>query len=142
MRAVYRLLGLVRRYGPDPVEQACDRALQLDVVSVTKIASMLERATEHTTPVLPTTAGAATARFARQATEFASRTTSPAMSLTALASVGTSPATEGTALASEGTSTLTLIAGAVLLDTATDTASQDTAHDADLLTTPEQEHTP
>ena len=40
---VYRLLGLVRRYGPDPVEAACDRALDLDVVSVTKIASMLER---------------------------------------------------------------------------------------------------
>ena len=138
MRAVYRLLGLVRRYGPDPVEQACDRALQLDVISVSKIASMLERATEHITPVLPTTAGTATARFARQATEFVS----PAMSWTALASAGTNPATEGTALANEGTSTLTLITGSVLLDTASqDTASQDTAHEQDPATTPEQEHT-
>ncbi|MDN5780307.1 MAG: IS21 family transposase, partial [Humibacillus sp.] len=155
MRAVYRLLGLVRRYGPDPVEQACDRALQLDVISVTKIASMLQRATEHTTPVLPTTAGGSTTRFARQATEFASQTTSPAMSwttlanagtspateATALANAGTSPATEATALANEGTSPLTLIAGGVLADTATDTASQDTTHEQDLVTTPEQEHT-
>ncbi len=41
MRAVYRLLGLVRRYGPGPVDTACSRALDLHVVSVTKIASML-----------------------------------------------------------------------------------------------------
>jgi transposase len=114
MRAVYRLLGLVRRYGPDPVEAACDRALQLDVVSVTKIASMLERATEHTTPVLPTAAGANTARFARQPTEFATARTSSA-------SEGTSPAavvaTRGTTLATSGTTTLTLIPGGPL-DTA------------------------
>ena len=31
MRAVYRLLGLVRRYGPGPVEAACGRSLDLDV---------------------------------------------------------------------------------------------------------------
>jgi hypothetical protein len=42
MRQVYRLLGLVRRYGPGPVDAACARALELDVVNVTKIASMLE----------------------------------------------------------------------------------------------------
>ena len=47
MRQVYRLLGLVRRYGPGPVETACQRALELDVVNVTKIASMLEKATEN-----------------------------------------------------------------------------------------------
>ena len=45
MRQVYRLLGLVRRYGPGPVDTACQRALDLDVVNVTKIASMLEKAT-------------------------------------------------------------------------------------------------
>jgi Mu transposase, C-terminal domain len=50
MRQVYRLLGLVRRYGPGPVETACARALELDVVNVTKIASMLERATENAVP--------------------------------------------------------------------------------------------
>ena len=48
MRQVYRLLGLVRRYGPGPAETACQRALDLDVVNVTKIASMLEKATENT----------------------------------------------------------------------------------------------
>ena len=48
MRQVYRLLGLVRRYGPGPVDTACQRALDLDVVNVTKIASMLEKATENT----------------------------------------------------------------------------------------------
>ena len=53
MRTVYRLLGLVRRYGAERVEAACSAALDLDVVSVTKIAAMLERATESATPALP-----------------------------------------------------------------------------------------
>ena len=48
MRQVYRLLGLVRRYGPGPVDAACQRALDLNVVNVTKITSMLEKATENT----------------------------------------------------------------------------------------------
>ena len=47
MRQVYRLLGLVKRYGPAPMDTACGRALDLDVVSVTKIAAMLEKATEN-----------------------------------------------------------------------------------------------
>ncbi len=131
MRSVYRLLGLVRRYGPDPVEVACDRALQLDVVSVTKIASMLERATEHTTPVLPTASGQETARFARQSTEFATQATrstrgtstdipgtGTASEGTSSATRGTSTATRGTASASRGTSPiagqLTLIPGGAL----------------------------
>ena len=69
MRQVYRLLGLVRRYGPGPVGTACGRALDLDVVSVTKIASMLEKATENT-PVQPPPAVAGTARFARDPAEY------------------------------------------------------------------------
>jgi transposase len=69
MRQVYRLLGLVRRYGPGPVGTACQRALDLDVVSVTKIASMLEKATENT-PVPPRPAVSATARFARDPAEY------------------------------------------------------------------------
>src|SRR5881409_739343 len=55
MRSVYRLLGLVRRYGPGPVEAACSRSLDLDVVSVSKIAAMLAKATEREQPVLPAT---------------------------------------------------------------------------------------
>jgi len=69
MRQVYRLLGLVRRYGPGPVDQACTRALEVDVVNVTKIASMLEKATENTTPP-PRPAAAAGARFARDPAEY------------------------------------------------------------------------
>jgi len=73
MRAVYRLLGLVRRYGPEPVEAACSTSLDLDVVSVTKIASMLEKATEKDQPTLPAKAGTPTGRFARDPGEFAMR---------------------------------------------------------------------
>jgi transposase len=69
MRQVYRLLGLVRRYGPGPVDAACQKALDVGVVSVTKIASMLEKATE-TTPPPPAPATAATARFARDPAEY------------------------------------------------------------------------
>jgi transposase len=68
MRQVYRLLGLVRRYGPGPVDTACQRALELDVVNVTKIASMLEKATENTPP--PPRPAAAAARFARDPAEY------------------------------------------------------------------------
>lgn len=47
MRHVYRLLGLVRRYAAPGVEQACRRALEADVVDVTRVARMLEQAVEH-----------------------------------------------------------------------------------------------
>src|SRR5262249_52164749 len=69
MRQVYRLLGLVRRYGPGPVDTACARALDVDVINVTKIASMLEKATENTPPP-PRPAAAAGARFARDPAEY------------------------------------------------------------------------
>lgn len=71
MRSVYRLLGLVRRYGPEPVEAACERSLDLDVVSVSKIAAMLAKATERTQPVLPAAAGSPGGRFARDPNEYA-----------------------------------------------------------------------
>jgi hypothetical protein len=71
MRQVYRLLGLAKRYGSEPVDTACGRALELDVVSVTKIASMLERATENTPAPPPRAAQALpAARFARDAAEY------------------------------------------------------------------------
>ena len=70
MRQVYRLLGLVRRYGPGPVDAACARALDFDVVAVTKIASMLEKATENAPlPAAPATT-VLTARFARDPAEY------------------------------------------------------------------------
>ena len=70
MRSVYRLQGLVRRYGPGPVETACARSLDLDVVSVSKIASMLEKATERQQPVLPAAAGSPGGRYARDPSEY------------------------------------------------------------------------
>jgi hypothetical protein len=81
MRSVYRLLGLVRRYGPDPVNTACGRSLDLDVVSVSKIAAMLERAREREDPVLPAAAGSPGhnrqgGRFARDPSEYTQSTDS------------------------------------------------------------------
>ena len=76
MRTVYRLRGLVRRYGAERVEAACSAALELDVVSVTKIAAMLERATETATPALPRAAGAGPTRFSRDPAEFRTPPTS------------------------------------------------------------------
>jgi hypothetical protein len=70
MRQVYRLLGLARRYGDTPVNTACARALALDVVSVTKIASMLEQASENTPAPPPPPVAPGAARFARDPAEF------------------------------------------------------------------------
>lgn len=53
MRTVYRIIGLVRQYGPDAVDAACSRALKLDVIAVGKIASMLAKATENLTILVP-----------------------------------------------------------------------------------------
>ena len=70
MRTVYRLLGLVRSFGPAAVDAACARALELDVVDVTKIARMLEQAREHEpTPTSGKVIGGP-ARFARDSAEF------------------------------------------------------------------------
>jgi transposase len=71
MRQVYRLLGLARRYGDSAVNTACGRALELDVISVTKIASMLEKAAEDTPTAPARPAASGTARFARDPGEFA-----------------------------------------------------------------------
>jgi hypothetical protein len=71
MRTVYRLLGLVRTYGPEPVEAACARALELDVVDVTKIARILEQGREHDpSPTASVNVVGGPARFARDASEF------------------------------------------------------------------------
>ena len=84
MRSVYRLQGLVTRYGPEPVETACSRALDLDVVSVSKIAAMLTKATETQQPQLPampTMAGTGHntggGRFARDPGEYTRRSPVP-----------------------------------------------------------------
>jgi hypothetical protein len=73
MRSVYRLLGLVRRYDAGPVEAACERSLDLDVVSVSKIDAMLAKAREREHPVLPVAAGSPGGRFARDPAEYSGR---------------------------------------------------------------------
>jgi hypothetical protein len=71
MRQVYRLLGLVRRYGGERVEAACHKALELDVVDVSLITRMLERALEETQPGLPAASASVVAlRFARPQDHF------------------------------------------------------------------------
>ena len=71
MRAVYRLLGLARRYGDTAVDTACGKALQVDVISVTKIASMLVNGTGGAPPPQPRPTAPAAARFARDPDEYA-----------------------------------------------------------------------
>jgi transposase len=101
MRAVYRLLGVVRRYGPGPVEAACSTALDLDVISVAKIEAMLAKATEATAPTLPIESPSAAARFARDPAEYT--LTDPATAGTGIATAGTGIATAGTGTATSGT---------------------------------------
>lgn len=43
IRHVYRLLGLARRYGNTATDEACARALEVDVVEVKRIKGMLEK---------------------------------------------------------------------------------------------------
>lgn len=74
MRQVYRLLGLVRTHGPEAVDTACASALALDVIDVTRIARMLDRARENT-PVPQAQVVGGPARFARDPAEFNPRPT-------------------------------------------------------------------
>lgn len=72
MRQVYRLLGLVRRYGAGRVEAACTKALELEVVDVNLISRMLERALEpKDQPSQQTSSPVVELRFARDPDEFA-----------------------------------------------------------------------
>jgi hypothetical protein len=72
MRAVYRLLGLVHKWGPHRVNDACARALDAEAVDVGLISRMLERAAERAPdqPARPP-ATIVAGRFARDAAEFA-----------------------------------------------------------------------
>ena len=82
MRAVYALIGLCRTYGSDPVEQACAAALELDVISVAKIKSIVEKGTGKQAAQAAARSRQAgdaartvtAARFARDPREFATAT--------------------------------------------------------------------
>jgi transposase len=74
IRHVYRLLGLARRFGGPATDEACARALELDVVDVMKIQTMLEKGLvrrkllSSRPPLEPPTGRVL--RFARDAGEF------------------------------------------------------------------------
>jgi len=73
MRSVYRLLGLVRRFSAGRVDQACAKALELDVIDVNLILRMLERALESRPVDEPSPpAQVIPFRFARSKEEFRS----------------------------------------------------------------------
>ncbi len=82
MRAVYALIGLARTYGSDPVDQACAAALELDVISVAKIKSIVEKGTGKQAAQAAARSRQAgdaaskvtAARFARDPREFATAT--------------------------------------------------------------------
>jgi hypothetical protein len=70
MRQVYRLLGLVKKWGANTVELACAKALEAEAIDVSLIARMIERATEaleHDTPPEP---NVIQGRFSRDPSEF------------------------------------------------------------------------
>jgi hypothetical protein len=78
MRQVYALLGLVKHWGPEPVEAACERALQAEAVSVALIGRMIERATETAVADAPAVPAPVTpARFSRDAEHFATKRPEP-----------------------------------------------------------------
>ena len=69
-RQAYRLLGLVKKWGPERVERACTRALEAEAVNVNLIVRMIERATEaEQTEHLPAPTPIES-RFARDKSEF------------------------------------------------------------------------
>ncbi len=77
MRQVYRLLGLGRRYGGELVDEACARALELDVVDVVRIDRMLQRGLVRRGLLAPTPvqrpAKVVPLRFARDPSEYRTR---------------------------------------------------------------------
>jgi transposase len=76
MRSAYRLIGLAKRYGAEAAEAACARALDVDVINVSKIESMLKNATEKAPAAggLAAAASSGRGRFARDAAEYATAT--------------------------------------------------------------------
>ncbi|MHB8246855.1 MAG: IS21 family transposase [Acidimicrobiales bacterium] len=70
MRQVYRLLGLVKKWGADRVEKACRRALDAEAIDVNLISRMLERAREDTETEGRAETNVVKGRFARDPSEF------------------------------------------------------------------------
>ena len=71
MRQVYRLLGLVKKWGAPRVDQACRRGLDAEAIDVNLVSRMLERARENTEPDTGPEPVVVQGRFARDPSEFA-----------------------------------------------------------------------
>jgi hypothetical protein len=71
MRQVYRLLGLVKKWGAPRVDQACRRALDAEAVDVNLVSRMLERARETSEPDARPDRVVVQGRFFRDPSEFA-----------------------------------------------------------------------
>jgi len=69
---VYRLLGLVKKWGDTRVEEACRRALEAEAVDVNLVSRMIERARELTEPDARPDPVVIQGRFARDPSEFSS----------------------------------------------------------------------
>jgi hypothetical protein len=74
MRQVYRLLGLVKKWGASRVDEACRRALDAEAVDVNLVSRMLDRARESTEPDTRPDPVVIQGRFSRDASEFSSAT--------------------------------------------------------------------
>jgi hypothetical protein len=74
MRQVYRLLGLVKKWGPGRVELACAKALEAEAVDVNLVSRMLERAREDAEAETSPEPVVIQGRFARDPSEFTSVT--------------------------------------------------------------------
>jgi hypothetical protein len=71
MRQVYRLIGLVKKWGPTRVDAACRRALDAEAVDVNLVGRMLERGREDAEPETRPANVIGAGRFARDPSEFA-----------------------------------------------------------------------
>ena len=70
MRQVYRLLGLVKKWGADRVELACTAALDAEALDVNLVSRMIERAREACAPDKYPGGVVVQGRFARDPSEF------------------------------------------------------------------------
>ena len=73
MRQVYALLGLVKKWGPERVDAACARAAEAEAFSVGLIGRMLERGAETAPPETFRQQSLLPGRFARPASDFATK---------------------------------------------------------------------
>jgi hypothetical protein len=73
MRQVYALLGLAKKWGPERVDAACSRAAEVEAFNVGLIGRMLERGADTAPPERARQQSLLPGRFARPASDFATR---------------------------------------------------------------------